>query len=497
MLIYKSKLFYIKTKIIHSFITIINSFLAKSLNYIPYKTNMNPSSSLFTFKDSQYFSKPTKSPLSYPHNFIFPGSKSQKKASAASLDITPDKISGHDQSKTSQKQQGRFSSNSPPVFKPVPNPKNQVQFPLPVNLFLATFSSSLSASEQKELADHEEIYYFNDKIQYSLTENIYDNTEGDYIIRLHDHLAYRYEIIQVLGKGTFGQVVKCLDHKRKEEVAVKIIKNKKRFYTQALNELKILQKLRQNDRENTYNVVRIKNYFMFRKHVCITFELLSLNLYELIVQNNFEGLNLILIHRFAVQILVCLQYIKKYGIVHCDLKPENILLRSTNKPMISVIDFGSASYENDIKGFYIQSRYYRAPEVILGCKYDYSIDMWSFGCILVELFTGMPIFPGESEFHQLLKIIEVIGKPPVEVLKKSSKCEQFFDSNMEPRKFVNKKSEIYVPVQRSLNEILNCPSSLFVDFVARCLTWEPETRLKPLEGLEHPWIAEGLKKKSA
>jgi hypothetical protein len=452
---------------------------------------MNPS--LFTFKDQQ--GKHAGSPFSFPVSFSFPGSKSQKKVPTGSFDITPDKVLGHDQSKTTSKQLGRFSSNSPPSFKTASNLKAQVQFPLPVKIFLSTFASSLSSAEIKELGDHEEVFYFNDKIQISLDEELYDNNDGDYNIRIHDHLAYRYEILQILGKGTFGQVVKCFDHKRREEVAVKVIKNKKRFYTQALIELKILQKLRQNDRENTYNVVRIKNYFMFRKHVCITFELLSINLYELIVQNNFEGLNLILIHRFAVQILVCLQYIKKYGIVHCDLKPENILLRSTNKPMISVIDFGSASYENDLKGFYIQSRYYRAPEVILGCKYDYSIDMWSFGCILVELFTGMPVFPGETELHQLLKIIELIGKPPLEMLKKASKWDQFFDSNMEPRKFINKKNEDYVFLERRLDDVLNCPSPLFVDFVSRCLTWDPESRLKPLEGLEHPWIAEGLKKK--
>lgn len=457
---------------------------------------MNPNPVLFPFKENKAFKKNSSSP-SATNLFQFAISKSQKKDPSSILDITPDKPIFQDFSKTSQKHSSRFESNSPPVSKPPrASSKSLFQFPVLSSVFYSTFSASLSAFEQKELKDYEEIFYFNEKIQVSLSENLHDSDDGDYIIRIHDHLAYRYEILQVLGKGTFGQVVKCFDHKRKEEVAVKVIRNKKRFYRQALVELKILQKLRQNDRENNYNVVRIKNYFMFRKHVCITFELLSLNLYELIVQNNYEGLSLTLIHRFAVQILVCLQYIRKYGIVHCDLKPENILLRSPNKPMISIIDFGSACYENDVKGFYIQSRFYRAPEILLGIKYDYAIDMWSFGCILSELFTGNPLFPGECEHHQLLLIIDTIGKPPIDLIKKSPKLETFFDENLEPKKYINRKGEEFKSSKKNLAEILDCSSSSFVDFVYKCLTWDPELRIKPLEGLEHDWVAEGLKRKN-
>jgi|TARA_B110001450_G_scaffold166812_1_gene155482 dual specificity tyrosine-phosphorylation-regulated kinase 2/3/4 len=214
---------------------------------------------------------------------------------------------------------------------------------------------------------------------------------------LQDHIAYRFEVVDFLGKGSFGQALKCVDHKTKEIVALKIIRNKKKFQHQAGVELKILLHLKENDPDDTNNIIRIKDYCMFRKHLVISFELFSINLYEFIKNNNFEGVSLSLIRRFAIQILQALKYLREESLIHCDLKPENILLKSPDKSGIKVIDFGSSCFSNERIYTYIQSRFYRAPEIILGIPYTTAIDMWSFGCILTELFTGVPIFPGESE----------------------------------------------------------------------------------------------------
>lgn len=155
---------------------------------------------------------------------------------------------------------------------------------------------------------------------------------------------------------------------------------------------------------------------VFRKHLVISFELFSINLYEFIKSNNFQGVSLSLIRRFAIQILQALKYLKDEHIIHCDLKPENILLKSPDKSGIKVIDFGSSCFKDERIYTYIQSRFYRAPEIVLGIPYTTAIDMWSFGCILIELFTGFPIFPGESEMEQLSMIMEVRGIPPDSVL---------------------------------------------------------------------------------
>ena len=107
---------------------------------------------------------------------------------------------------------------------------------------------------------------------------------------------------------------------------------------------------------------------------------------------------------------------KSVGVIHCDLKPENILLKNSKKSAIKVIDFGTGCFENSTYYTYIQSRYYRAPEIILGIPYTTAIDMWSYGCILVELYNGYPIFAGEDEIEQLAIIMEYKGVPPVKMI---------------------------------------------------------------------------------
>lgn len=116
----------------------------------------------------------------------------------------------------------------------------------------------------------------------------YDDERGDYHTVLHDHISYRYEVLSILGKGSFGQVLKCYDYKTHTLQAVKIIRNKKRFHHQALVEVKVLETLRHRDTDDGRNVVHMEEFFYFRSHLCIAFELMSINLYELIKQNNFQ-----------------------------------------------------------------------------------------------------------------------------------------------------------------------------------------------------------------
>jgi serine/threonine protein kinase len=93
---------------------------------------------------------------------------------------------------------------------------------------------------------------------------------------------------------------------------------------------------------------------------------------------------------------------------------------------IRVIDFGSSCYENERLYTYVQSRFYRSPEVILGLPYTISIDMWSFGCVLAEIFTGYPLFPGENESEQLACIMEVKGVPDASFLARGNRSKHFF-----------------------------------------------------------------------
>jgi len=192
---------------------------------------------------------------------------------------------------------------------------------------LKEYGHKLTPFEQKEILEYPEIWFLG--LEAKKTEGVpgaaqnagYDDENGSYIKVLHDHIAYRYEIREVIGKGSFGQVVKCFDHKTNQPVALKIIRNKKRFHHQALVEVKILDTLRKRDRDNQYNIIHMIDYFYFRNHLCITFELMGMNLYELIKKNNFQGFSIALIRRFAYALLQCLKLLQRERIIHCDLKP--------------------------------------------------------------------------------------------------------------------------------------------------------------------------------
>ncbi|KAI1084946.1 hypothetical protein F5B20DRAFT_121245 [Whalleya microplaca] len=354
----------------------------------------------------------------------------------------------------------------------------------------------LNIYERGEIVDYSDIYFCGtqnaSKVIGDLNSNLpnfgYDDDRGDYTIVPGDHLSYRYEIVDVLGKGSFGQVVRCIDHKTGVLVAVKIIRNKKRFHQQALVEVNILQKLREWDPKNKYSMVNFTHSFYFRGHLCISTELLDMNLYEFIKSNAFRGFSIKLIRRFTKQMLSSLNLLKQHKVIHCDLKPENILLRHPMHSEIKVIDFGSSCFENEKVYTYIQSRFYRSPEVILGMTYGLPIDMWSLGCILAELYTGVPIFPGENEQEQLACIMEVFGPPEKHLIEKSTRKKLFFDSNGKPRLTVSSKGRRRRPSSKTLQQAIKCDDEPFLDFLARCLRWDPDRRLKPEDAIRHEFI---------
>lgn len=147
----------------------------------------------------------------------------------------------------------------------------------------------------------------------------FDTSEHDLIIQIGEIWNNRYRIVRCLGKGSFGQVVEAFDMVDNENVAVKVIKNRKAFHHQALVEVRILQFLKHADAADSQNIVRLKRFFEFRNHLCLVCELLSLNLYELLRKSEFVGFSMELVRKIASQILITLAFLsrKEIQIIVC------------------------------------------------------------------------------------------------------------------------------------------------------------------------------------
>ncbi|KAG9306830.1 hypothetical protein G9A89_005731 [Geosiphon pyriformis] len=355
----------------------------------------------------------------------------------------------------------------------------------------------------------------------------YDNEDSDYILYVNDILGseegQKYLILDILGQGTFGQVVKCLNFKTKEIVAVKVVKNKPAYFNQSMMEVAILELLNQKwDNHDEHHILRLRDTFIHKKHLCLVFELLSVNLYELIKQNQFRGLSTNLVRVFTAQLLDALTILNEARIIHCDLKPENVLLKNLESPTIKVIDFGSACHARQTVYTYIQSRFYRSPEVLLGLPYSSSIDMWSVGCIAVELFLGLPLFPGSSEYNQVSRIVEMLGIPPtymIEVGKTASEYFERYTDEQDQKKYRLKSMEQYMQEHNCVEQpskkyfsaiklsdiIKNYPITrkgstqkdidkemqnrlAFIDFVQGLLNLNPIERWSPQQAKLHPFI---------
>lgn len=371
--------------------------------------------------------------------------------------------------------------------------------------------NKLTAFEQTEILSYNDVYFVGQNakkihgVSGGSNNGGYDDENGSYRAIVHDHIAYRYEILRVLGKGSFGQVLKCYDHKTSKYVALKMVRNEKKVLWQAHEEIRILENLKRQDYNDTYNIIHMIDSFTFRNHICITFELLSINLYELIKKNKYQGFSSTLVKKIIYNILQCLEFMHRNKIIHCDLKPENILLKQPSRTALKVIDFGSSCYENQRIYTYIQSRYYRAPEVILGSKYGMPIDMWSLGCIVAELLTGTPIFAGEDESDQLACMMEVLGIPPQRIIDQGKRSKHFFTNSNHPKYctlVTGVNGHVTYQAGRSPRGRVRQPpggrtlttalkghtDSACLDFVRKCFEWDPNKRMTPAQALKHPWL---------
>ncbi|CAL8294122.1 unnamed protein product [Arctogadus glacialis] len=278
---------------------------------------------------------------------------------------------------------------------------------------LSAFRKHLTPFERKEIKQYQDVWYFGiaaEKVRETRALNHgYDDIEGHYKMVINDHIAYRYEVLEEIGQGSFGRVFKCRDHKTKQLVAMKVIANKKRVAVEAMAEVEILELLQKNDEDGLANVVHMKEYFQFRDHLCITFDLMGKTLLEVLKQRECRGLGTSRVRSHAISLVQSLQFLSRTGIIHCDLKPENILVSEGDPAVIKVADFGSSLREHHNTLPIAQTMAYMSPEAILTKVFTKAVDMWSLGCILAELKTGQILFNVLNKYELVLEMTKVMN----------------------------------------------------------------------------------------
>jgi len=344
------------------------------------------------------------------------------------------------------------------------------------------------------------------------------DADGYFKIAIGQTLDDRYKSYAYTGKGVFSNVLRCKDSLRSDEdVAIKIIRKNELMYKAGLKEIEFLKKINDADQEDRFHCLRMHRSFMFKGHLCLVFEPLAMNLRDVVKKyGSGVGLHVKAVRSYSQQLFLALKLLKKCNILHADIKPDNILVNES-KSVLKLCDFGSASDAKDAEITpYLVSRFYRAPEIILGCNYDYGIDLWSVAVSMYELATGKIMLPGRTNNHMLKICQDFKGKFPNRMIRRAMPeiRQMHFDGNND---FLHVKQD-KLTGQDTIQTITNVIQTRFVrndliptsnsnekvtpeltkkmqqlsDLIEKCTVLDPSRRVSITECLAHPFIVEKI-----
>ncbi|KAJ2358048.1 U4/U6 small nuclear ribonucleoprotein prp4 [Coemansia erecta] len=343
----------------------------------------------------------------------------------------------------------------------------------------------------------------------------WDDPEGYYRTIIGELLDSRYLVQAFLGQGVFSSVVRAVDTQNHDApVAIKIIRQNEVMYKAGVKERRMLEHLQEADPDDRLHVVRLLGNFVHRGHLCLCFELMSLNLREVVRKYGRDsGLSLQAVRVYGMHLLLALDLLRRCQIIHGDIKPDNCFV-SEQRNNVKLGDLGSACdiSESEITP-YLVSRFYRAPEVILGLTYDYAIDMWSVGATLFELYTGKIMFPGRNNNHMLRLMMEARGPFSNRMLRRGQFWRQHFEDNgggvMD---FVERSTDRLSGAETEQRVVFTKPTVdiktrvlqatpagsasedvqqalRFASLLDRCLELSPDKRILPIDALRHPFFS--------
>ncbi|KAH8797213.1 kinase-like protein [Flagelloscypha sp. PMI_526] len=306
-----------------------------------------------------------------------------------------------------------------------------------------------------------------------------DDPEGYYTPNLGETLDGKYHVFSIIGIGIFAVVVIARlavadddtllpDAAPKREVAIKIMRSQETMYKSGQREAALLAKLNAADPDDKRHVVRLER---------------TVGLEILKRFGKDVGLSIAAVKAYAIQIFLALSLFKKESITHADIKPDNILI-SNNTTTLKVCDLGSAADASSAESTptpYLVSRFYRAPEIILGLPHDSSLDTWSVGCTLFELYTGRILFPGQTNRHMLQLHMECKGRSNSKLIKKANGGDgaEVFSSKAER----DVKTRLLGGSGGEAKEVRD-----LMDLIEKCLVLDSGRRITPNEALGHPFL---------
>ncbi|KAI4213881.1 MAG: hypothetical protein LQ351_003576 [Letrouitia transgressa] len=358
-----------------------------------------------------------------------------------------------------------------------------------------------------------------------------DEEDGHYIVTPETSLGERYQVCRLLGQGTFGKVVEAVDKRSQTRCAIKIIRSVQKYRDASRIELRVLSTLSQNDRENRNKCIHLRDCFDFRNHICIVTDLLGQSVFDFLKGNQFVSKPLDIKAMLRVRTVL-----HDLNLIHTDLKPENILLvantyqtftyhrhvpsSSTQIQRIAkqrrvlldtdirLIDFGSATFDDEYHSSVVSTRHYRAPEIILNLGWSFPCDIWSIGCILVEFFTGDALFQTHDNLEHLAMMESIcnakIEPKLVRQVQNSGRgsnanaAAKYFNRYLKldyPNQETPKNSKKYVKAMKQISDIIPQTTSFnkqFHDLLQKIFVYDPNKRISAKNALKHPWFRETI-----
>ncbi|PHH70326.1 hypothetical protein CDD82_7206 [Ophiocordyceps australis] len=351
-----------------------------------------------------------------------------------------------------------------------------------------------------------------------------DDEDGHYIVVPDADLTDRYQITRLLGQGTFGKVVQARDRRRNKLVAIKIIRSVAKYRDASRIELRVLATLKANDEKNRNRCIHLRDCFDYRGHICIVMDLLGQSVFDFLKGNSFVPFPNSQIQSFARQLFTSVAYLKPENILLCDSAYQTftynrkipsssttINRQATQRRVlldteIRLIDFGSATFQDEYHSSVVSTRHYRAPEIILGLGWSFPCDIWSIGCILVEFYTGDALFQTHDNLEHLAMMEAVVGKridghlvqavnkTPVRGGGGNPAAKYFKRLRLDyPAQETTRGSRRFVKAMRYLQDIIPSNTTFFknfLDLLSKIFVYDPSQRITAKEALDHPWFKE-------